>query len=133
MSVQYLLFPLLKVAKLVTFHVPRMTPIDFQGTWSEVKVRVLVLILRVVYSISYDPLILIDFKIALPDSLKNFMNMAKTIDLTPLRIQINKTVVFTCVAKDESRSRSRVTPSVRPSGSQNLVIATLMKLLIRFS
>ena len=127
MSVQYLLFPLLKVAKLVIVHVPRMTPIDFQGTWSEVKVRVLVLILRVVYSISYDPLILIDFKIALPDSLKNFMNMAKTIDLTPLRIQI----FFTCVAKDESRSRSRVTPSVRLS--QNLVIATPLKLLIRFS
>ena len=42
---------------------------------------------------------------------------------------------FTCVAKGESRSRSAVTPSVRLSvrPSQNLVIATRLKLLIQLS
>ena len=43
--------------------------------------------------------------------------------------------IFTCVAEGESRSRSAVTPSVclsvRPS--QNLVIATPLKLLIQLS
>ena len=49
------------------------------------------------------------------------------------------TVVFTCVAEGESRSRSAVTPSVCPSvglsvrPSQNLVIATPLKLLIQLS
>ena len=44
--------------------------------------------------------------------------------------------VFTCVAKGESRSRSVVTPSVCRSSvrpSQNLVIATPLKLLIQLS
>ena len=48
-------------------------------------------------------------------------------------------LIFTCVAEGESRSRSAVTPSVclfvrlsvRPS--QNLVIATPLKLLIQLS
>ena len=42
---------------------------------------------------------------------------------------------FTCVAEGESRSRSAVTPSVCPSVrlSQNLVIATPLKLLIQLS
>ena len=43
--------------------------------------------------------------------------------------------IFTCVAKGEIRSRSRVTPSACPSVllSQNLVIATPLKLLIQLS
>ena len=47
--------------------------------------------------------------------------------------------IFTCVAEGQSRSRSAVTPSVRLSfrlsvrPSQNLVIETPLKLLIRCS
>ena len=41
-----------------------------------------------------------------------------------------KYCIFTCVTRGESRPRSWVTPSVCPS--QNLVIATPLKLLIRF-
>ena len=39
-----------------------MTTIDFQVTWSKVKVKLFVLILSVVYSVSYDLLISIDIK-----------------------------------------------------------------------
>ena len=52
-----------------------------------------------------------------------------------LRLKQVKLAIVTCVAEDESRSRSAVTPSVclsvRPS--QNLVIATPLKLLIQLS
>ena len=34
------------------------------------------------------------FKIARPDSSQNFMNTAKTVDLTRLYMQINNTIVF---------------------------------------
>ena len=39
-----------------------MFPIDFQVTWSKVKVKLLVLILSAVYSIFYDALISFDIK-----------------------------------------------------------------------
>ena len=50
-------------------------------------------------------------------------------------LSLVQSMIFTCIAEGESRSRSAVTPSVCPSvcPSQNLVIATPLKLLIQLS
>ena len=50
-------------------------------------------------------------------------------------VKLIEAYIFTCVAEGESRFRSAVTPSVCPSvrPSQNLVIATPLKLLIQLS
>ena len=57
MTAQYPLILCLKVANLGIMDAPRekMTPIDFQVTWSKVKVQTIDLCIKAVRSISSDP------------------------------------------------------------------------------